>query len=184
MLEIEVKFLNISVADIERKLKRLGAKKVFGPVLFRDTQFSHPTIGKRYTLFRLRQENAMLTLTLKKRRPGGAFKVEEEQEIALDSGPEEVLKMLATLGFKIDKRREKFRTEYKLELASGKLKVEIDSYPRMKPYLEIESASRKAIRELAAKLGLDFKEASNETATVIIRKAGLNPDKLLFGEGR
>lgn len=177
MKEIEVKFLKVDLPDLKKRLKRLGAKRVFPPTLFRAMHFQHPDLGKRYfNLFRLRLEGKELVLATKNVVPGGKFKIEEEREIQIHSDMKAVQKFLEGMGFRVSRELEKFREEYKI----GKLKIEIDRYPKMKPYAEIEGPNKKVIRALAEKLGFDFKDASNATATEIIKEAGLNPNKLLF----
>lgn len=177
MKEIEVKFLHVDPLEIKRRLKLLGARRVFGPTLIKDFHFRHPDLAKKYfTLFRLRQEGKKTILTIKKGRAGGKFKIEEEQELHIIEEQKDVQDFLHGMGFGLARQLEKFREEYEID----GLKVEIDRYPKMKPYIEIEGPSQKAIRTLAEKLGLDFQDATNETATELIEKAGLNPRKLFF----
>jgi adenylate cyclase class IV len=55
-----------------------------------------------------------------------------------------------------------------------------DEYPEMNPYVEIEAASKKEVESFVKKLGYSFADTTNETATGVIKKAGLNPNKLVF----
>src|SRR5690606_7229751 len=103
------------------------------------------------------------------------YSIHNELEINV-SDFETTLRLLETLGFKVFRRREKIREEWKL----GTVKVEIDEYPRMLPYIEVEGQTRAAVDRFMKKMGISLEHASNATATEIVRGAGLDPDNLVF----
>lgn len=178
MKEIEVKFIEVDLPQLKKKLKRLGFRRVFPPTLFRELHFKHILFkeGRFFDFFRLRAAGKKVTLTVKKAIPNTKFKVREEREIQVAATFEETWKLLESMGFQVRRRMEKFREEYE----RGKFKVEIDRYPGMAPYIEIEGPGRNGLRSLAAKFGLDFKKATTDTAPQVVRKAGLDPDNIVF----
>ena len=68
MEEIEVKFLNIDADLLEKKLKEIGAKKIFEK-LYRRKAFDYPDLrlDKAGAWVRLRDEGDKITLALKQR---------------------------------------------------------------------------------------------------------------------
>lgn len=173
--EIEIKVPNINIIDIRKKIKKIGGKKVFSSTLFYEIHFDSPIKKKSYSLFRLRKEGRKVYLTLK-------YKIERKGVFARDEYEIQVcdfnamLVMLRRLGFIILRERQKMREEYKV----GNAKIEIDTYPRMCPYLEIEGKNKKEIQGLLGKLNISWNCAVAKSSTEMIYDAGLNPDKLLF----
>ncbi len=178
MKEIELKILNVDGAKLRRGLRKLGARRLFPPVLVREVfleQAGVPVEGRGYSSFRLRSVGKTCELTVKVRKTDKRYSVHDEFEVNV-SGFEETLKLLTVLGFQVFRRREKVREEWKL----GGVKVEIDEYPKMLPYMEIEGRSREAVGRFLKSLGMSAEHATNATATEIMRGAGLDPDNLVF----
>ena len=128
MEEVEVKFLAIEPKEIERKLKKIGAKKV-GQFFYRRRVFDYPDLGldKQGAWLRLRDEGNRTTLTFKQRLGISSFdgrasdKSMEEIEIVVDDF-EKTGKLLAKVGFK-----EKFYEENKrIRYQKGKIEFDID----------------------------------------------------------
>jgi adenylate cyclase class 2 len=173
--EIEIKILNVDRKKVTALLRKLGGRQVMRPTLMREVYWESPAPERRYSSFRLRSEGKETRLTLKLKKDDRDFLVRDEYETAVgDFGA--AWQILELVGFKVFRQREKIREEYRV----GRVKVEIDEYPRMRPYLEIEAHSKKDAESLLKKLGFSLDLASSETATEIIKRAGLNPDSLLF----
>ena len=66
MEEREVKFLNIDPGAIEKKLKNIGAKRIFDKV-YRRRVFDHPDLrfNEKGAFLRLRDEGDKITMTFK-----------------------------------------------------------------------------------------------------------------------
>ena len=179
MKEIELKILNVDVPAMRRKLKKLGLKRVMKPTLLHEIHFISENFrgkGSRASLFRLRKEGGRSFLTVKaKRRKDKRFDVRQETEVSV-SDFEKTKKILEAVGFKILREREKFREEYK-----GKgVKVEIDSYPKIKPYAEVEGNDKKTVLKFLSTLGYSLKDTTNKTATGVLKEAGIGDGKLVF----
>jgi len=173
--EIEVKILNIDKASIGKTLKKLGAIKILKPTLMRELYWESSAKKRLYSSFRLRSEGNDNFLTIKLKKEDNNFEIRDEFEVAVgDFG--KTKKILELAGFKVFRQREKVREEYKL----GKTKIEIDQYPNMNPYLEIEGSSKKEVEKFLKKLGFSLKYTTNRTATEVIRDAGLDPNFLFF----
>lgn len=173
--EVEVKVLNVDQKKLRKNLKKMGAKRVFSPTLFQEIYWESPAEERVYSSFRLRSEGKKSFLTLKLKKEDREFEIRDEFEVEV-ADFQMIAKILQLAGLKIFRRREKLREEYLV----GNIKVEIDEYPRMMPYMEIEATSKLAVRNFLEELGFPLRYSTKRTATEIIRDAGLNPDNLLF----
>lgn len=177
--EVEVKVLNIDPVKLRRSLRKFGAVRVFPPTVFREIYWESPSEERKYSSFRLRSEGKKTFLTLKMKKEDQHFEIRDEFEVEVGSFSMTV-KILELAGFKIFREREKRREEYRI----GAIKIEIDEYPKMKPYMEIEACTKKDILALLKQLGFPLKHTTNRTATEIIRDAGLDPEHLVFVAGK
>ena len=158
MQETEVKILEVNRAELEEKLKSLGAKKVFEGELSA-TLFDNKKkeISSSDGLLRLRDEGGKFFLTHKGVVPSAKTKIRDETEIEV-SDIEKTKKILKVLGFEEIGRMKKKRISYKL----GDLKFEFDKYTEeydfIPEFLEIESESEEEIKKILKKLGLSIED--------------------------
>lgn len=135
MREIEVKILEIDVAAVQRKLNKLGAKKVLDEklyALFFDTPDSR--LHKHKELVRLRMIGKDAFLTFKRLRTKKRFKITDELETKVESFAR-MKSIIEGLGFRVTKRDTKRRISYTLH----KSRIELDIHDDIPAYLEIES---------------------------------------------
>jgi adenylate cyclase, class 2 len=175
--EIEVKILNINRKKLKKSLKELGAKRVFRCTLFHEIYWESPSNERQCSSFRLRSEGRKSFLALKLKKDDSAFEIRDEFEVEVGDF-KTTAEILELVGFKVFRQREKLREEYLLE----NVKVEIDEYPGVMPYMEIEASSKQAVKDFLKKINFPLRYTTNRTATEIIQDAGLNPNKLLFNE--
>lgn len=173
---MEVKFLDIDPAAIEAKLKGLGAKKV-GDYLYRSRSFDFPgfPLDKDAAWVRLRDEGDKITVAFKKR-----LGVKESGEMGSDSGMEEVevvvndyekmTTLFLRIGLVIKFEQEKKRIRWEKD----GVEFDIDFWPRINPYLEIEASSLGKINEAALELGLNPKDEKICSATQVYKHYGIN----------
>ena len=176
MLEIELKILEINPQEIEGKLLRLGAKKQKTVlVIDKSFDFSSHVLHKRKQLLRLRVLGDKFFLTHKKKKQEDKdFKIIEETETEV--GDAKVMEnILKKLGMRIVKYREKKRTSFIL----GNARCEIDEYPRVPPYLEIEG-SKKDIINILKKLDYSLKDTTTKSASKVLKKYNTNNKFLKF----
>lgn len=173
--EVEVKILNIDAVKLRRNLKKLGAVRIFPPTVFREIYWESPAKERVYSSFRLRSEGKKNYLTLKIKKDDQHFEIRDEFEVEVGDFSM-TMKIFELAGFKVFCEREKRREEYRI----GTIKIEIDEYPKMKPYMEIEASNKKDALALLKQIGFPLKYTTNRTATEIIQDAGLDPNHLLF----
>ncbi|MCL5003683.1 MAG: CYTH domain-containing protein [Patescibacteria group bacterium] len=158
MEEFEVKFLNIDTNIIESKLKTLGAKKEFDRI-YKRRVFDYPDLrlNNQGAYLRLRDEADKVTLTFKKRlgmgREGKNDKGMQEIEIIV-SDFKRTAELLLNLGL-----AEKFLEENRrIRYTFNDIEFDLDFWPLIKPYLEIEARTSEKVDEGIKLLGLNPKE--------------------------
>ena len=155
--EIEVKFLDVDVQKLEEKLAAIGAKKV-GDYSYRRNVFDFPgfPLNEKGAWVRLRDEGDKITLTWKQR-----LGITSHDGTTSDTGMEEIevvvsdfdatATMLRRIGmidkFYIENKRSRW--------VRGTVEFDIDSWPLIKPYLEIEAKSWADVDEAIQLLGLN-----------------------------
>lgn len=189
MEEIEVKFLNINLEEIQKKLTDIGAKKI-GEFFLRWSTFDYPDwrMDKEGAWLRLRDEgNGKITLTYKKRlgmesREGAVNDSSmEEIETYVDDFDKTAL-LLKKLGFVEKHYAEKKRIRWEKD----GIEFDIDKCPELDYYLEIEAPSWDKIDSAIALLGLNPEEKKIFSVNQIYAMKGIDVGKLkriTFNEG-
>lgn len=186
MEEFEIKFLDINSTEIEQKLLSLGAQKVadyhYRRIVF---DYSDFRLDKQGAWLRLRDEGEKITLTFKQRLgdqihtlAGDSGMFERETEVKDFDATREIL--LKT-GLVEKMYQENKRTRYILD----GVECDIDTWPLLNPYLEIEGDSWDKVYATAEKLGFKREDAKIFSANQIYRLKGLddrNYVKLTFDE--
>jgi len=185
--EIEVKFLDIDKTQLEKQLVDLGAKKV-GDWLYRRQVFDYPDLrlDKQGAWLRLRDEGDAVRLCFKQRvgwKPGsnqGDDDGMQEIEIVVEDF-NKTAQLIRELGL-VDKFYfENRRTRY----VKDGVEFDIDEWPLINPYLEIESDSWDKVDEAISWLGLNKDDAKKFSTTQIYALAGINDKdyiRLTFNE--
>ena len=181
MEEREAKFLNIDPVKMEKKLQEIGAKRVFEKLYKRQT-FDYPDfrLNSDGAWVRLRDEQDRITLTFKQRlgrkSDGGQHDDEGMQEIEfIVSGFEQAERFLLSIGLIKKGYQENKRIRYQLK----NIEFDIDSWPHLEPYLEIEAPSWEEIDEAIKLLGLNPKEKRVFSTMQIYRLKGIDPNDYL-----
>ena len=187
MEEIEIKFLNIDQVAIENKLISLGAQKA-GDFHYKRIVFDYPDfhLDRQSAWVRLRDEGDKTTLTFKQRlgenmrdRLTGDDGMYEREIIVSDF--EATREILLKIGLIEKIYQENKRTRY---IFNG-VECDIDTWPLLKPYLEIEGKTWDEVNATAARLGLDLNDSKKFSTNQIYRLNGLddrNYTKLTFSE--
>ena len=175
MEEIEVKFLDINPKKIEKKLKNIGAQKVFDD-LYRRKVFDYPDLrlDKAGSWIRLRDEGDKVTLAFKQRIGIGADekthdKSMEEIEVEV-SDFDKTAEILLKAGFIQKHYVENRRIRYQLD----DIEFDIDFYPLIEPYLEIEAPSWEKINEVISLLGFNPEDKKIFSTYQIYELKGIN----------
>ncbi|MEI6650569.1 MAG: CYTH domain-containing protein [Candidatus Moraniibacteriota bacterium] len=131
--EFEARILEIDVAAITKTLEALGAEKVADRELRRFVYDLEP--GNDDAWIRLRTDGTISTFTIKERR---AEAIDGMRELEVVVGDFETAGfLLERLGHLPRWRQENRRTSYVLD----GIEIEIDSWPLIPTYLEIEGRS-------------------------------------------
>ncbi len=154
MNEIEVKILDVNVPNMVKKLEALGAKKVLDTIqeiIFFDNPKNPFSKGE---VLRLRKNGEVVELTYKKRKAKEGVKISDEREVNV-SDFEMTRKILQGIGLKEIRQHTKHRISYHLP----KISFELDTYPGIPTFLEIETEDEVLLREYVRKLGFTMEEA-------------------------
>lgn len=177
--EVEVKVLNVRPLAVERSLKKLGAKKIQSKRL---RVFWYRKIGwgrgndEWFLRVRSYGTNKHEVTWKAKSKVDGISRRHKEINL-LVSDRIQVEQLFVELGLEKYAYQEKDRTSWVL----GRWRFDLDKYPKMPPYLEIEGRSDSHIREALKLLGLEKNETSSEGETSLIKgKYGLDWDEMRF----
>jgi len=175
MEEIEVKFLNIDADLLGKKLKDVGAKKIFEK-LYKRKAFDYPDLrlDKAGAWIRLRDEGDRITLAFKQRVgmaviPESNDEGMEETEIEVNDF-EKTAEILLKMGFAEKHYTENKRIRYQLD----DIEFDIDFWPQLEPYLEIEASSWKRIDEAISLLKLNSRDKRIFSTYQIYELKGIN----------
>ena len=151
--EFEVRILDINKEDIMKKLEALGAEKISEfDYKRRVYNFNPPTDHK---WIRLRTDGKKSTLTIKKIE---SFSIDGTKEMEIEvSDFEETNKMLEEMGYKAHTYQENKRTRYMLD----GVEFDIDSWPYIPTYLEIEGKSEESVKKMMDLLEVDKAKATS-----------------------
>ena len=159
--EYEVRFLEINQNEIISKLKKLGAVEVGNWVQIRKTFDLIP--AQKNSWLRLRTNGITTTLTVKEIN---SAKIDgtKEAEVVVDSF-EEMDTILSKIGLKARNYQENKRHQFKYK----NTEIDVDSWPLIPAYMEIEGSNEQAIKEVCCDLGLEFNSATTMDVTDIYK---------------
>jgi len=163
--EIEVKILEIDVEEIDKKLKKIGAEKVFeGEIVSIYFDFPDRLLEKEGKILRLRQKGAKSILTYKELISQDEAKIMDEYELTIDDF-ELIKRIFEGIGLLPLYEFNKHRTTYKL----NQTHFEIDKYPDIPAFLEIEAPDLDTINEMVSKLGFSGEEVNSYSIKDVLK---------------
>lgn len=171
MKETELKILNIHKQEIIKQIESLGAKNIGEFFIIEEHfDFEDGRIKKRDELLRIRTINEKAELCYKKKIVEDTeFKVREEIETEIEN-IESLKKIFSELGLSPFVHREKKRTSFSF----NSVRIEIDEYPSIPPYIEIEG-SEEDIRDTLKKLNISMEQTTSMSATAVLKHCGVDP---------
>ncbi|CAM3435334.1 class IV adenylate cyclase [Streptomyces albus] len=178
--EYEAKFLNIDVDAVRDQLRAAGAELVFGKTMFTRLIFENDAVQGEQWL-RLRDEGGKTTLTLKQVSDATTINGTTEIEIEVDD-LDKAAELLKATGLRQVRYQQNYREEWQL----GDIKYDLDTWPDLPTFIEIEGPSEDAVRKAVADLGFDYEQARYGSIDLIY-KSELGRDilvepTLLFGD--
>lgn len=174
MEEIEIKFLEVDIPSLEKKLEQYGAQKI-GETLSSVVNFDYPDyrLKEKKAWVRLRSEFGKITLAYKQRlgvtSDDGSTSDDGMKEIeCVVSDFETTKQLLLSIGL-----IEKFRQERKrIRWIKGTIEFDIDTWPLIPPYLEIEGSSWKDVKEASEALGFNYEDHFRGSMGQVFQKYG------------
>lgn len=166
--EFEVKILDIDVADVKKRLQNVGAVKVAERSMRRFVYDLERIGDSCKSWIRLRDNGENTTLTYKQI---DSFTVDGTKEIEFVVGSfEQTDCFLRKLGFAPTAYQENKRVEFVL----NGVEVDIDYWPKIQPYLEIEADSTERVEEIVKLLGFAMSDAVSIDVMGVFKKYGFN----------
>ena len=145
--EYELRVLDIDTEKVIKKLEELGAEKIAEFNYKRRVYNFHPAVEHKW--IRLRTDGKRTTLTIKKLE---SFEIDGTKELEIEvSDFEETNLVLNELGYTAHTYQENKRIRYML----NGVELDIDSWPYIPTYLEIEGKSEEAVKEMVKLLEVD-----------------------------
>ncbi|WP_433521645.1 class IV adenylate cyclase [Nocardia pseudovaccinii] len=151
--EYEAKFLSIDVEEVRAKLIALGATRSFPRTLLTRKIFEDEALTQGAWV-RLRNEGTRSTLTLKQVTDASTIDGTTEIETTVGDLPA-MAEILTRLGLREVRYQENYREEWQL----GDTVFDIDTWPSLPTFLEIEGPDEATVRRAATSLSLDYSAA-------------------------
>lgn len=153
--EIEAKFLDVDIYKFRKKLKKIGAivKQPLRLMRRKNFDFSDFRLEKDGGWVRVRDEGDRVTLSYKQLNERTLHGT-KEVTIVVDSF-EETCVFLESIGLKNYSYQETKRESWILE----EVEIEIDTWPWVPEFIEIEGKSENEVKSMAEKLNLDWEKA-------------------------
>lgn len=168
--EYEVKILDINIDSMRRKLKKIGAKKICSRNMKRVVFDFKPKNENSW--IRLRDNGQKTTLTIKKIKHDH---IDGTKELEVEvSHFDDMHAILQKLGYHAKAYQENKRESYTL----GTVELEIDSWPKIPPYLEIEAKSIKQVEKIVKLLGYTMEDTTSINTKKIYKQHGIDLDTI------
>ncbi len=174
-IEIEARFLNISVDEIKNKILLHGAtdlgENIFEETIFYNKDLSWRNEGKFVRLRVTSNKNVLTYKHIYSETISGA----EEVELNIES-PNRMKLFLEKIGLVQFRVQQKKRHSFKID----NVYLDIDQWPLIPPYLEIEGPSEVEVMRVANVIGLDWEKATFIDARKIIESYGYDVSKYTY----
>lgn len=149
-LEIEATFVEVNKADLRQKLKAAGAELLASERLMRRVVFD--TGANSFA--RVRDEGDGHTIMTYKRHNHDSLTGTEEINVEVDNY-ENAVAFLQACGLRVKAVQDSYRESWRL----GQAEIDIDTWPWLPSYVELEGETAEAVKQLAAQLGFKMEDA-------------------------
>jgi adenylate cyclase class 2 len=161
--EIEAKFLNVNHDELRPKLRSAGAACKASVRLMRRQNFDFPDLrlGKMHGWARVRDEGDKVTLAYKQlnsRELDGTHEV----SVTVDSF-DNTCSFLESIGLEGKAFQETKRESWQLD----NVEIELDEWPWIKSFVELEGPDEQSLKDVANKLGLDWADAVHGSVEIV-----------------
>lgn len=161
--EIEAKFLRVDHDELRKRLTDVGAQCVTPERLMRRRNFDYP--DGRLNLVngwvRVRDEAGKITMSYKQLNDRTLTGTKEVNLVVHDF--DQACEFLRAIGLIEKSYQESKRESWKL----GDVEIELDEWPWVPPYVELEAPSEEALRTAAQTLGLQWEQACHGSVEIV-----------------
>ena len=164
--EYEVRILDIDVEDVIKRIENISAVKEWDALQRRYVYDFIPKVDSKW--IRLRTNGEKTTLTIKN-LVTSEIDGTQELEIEVDDFEKTNL-ILNELGYEAKSYQENRRIQYKL----NGVEIDIDYWPNIPTYLEIEGPSEEIVYDTLGKLGFSKEESTTRDVEGIYLDYGYN----------
>ncbi len=150
--EIEAKFLNIDREELRGRLRELGAECVTSERLMKRVNFDYPDrrLNAIGGWIRVRDEGNKITLAYKQLTDRTLEGTKEVQVVVDDF--QGTVAFLKAIGLNQENYQETKRESWEMD----GVEIELDEWPWIKPFVELEGQSEEQLRAVAKKLDLNW----------------------------
>lgn len=161
-VEYEVRKLEVSVADMISRLESLGAQK---KGVFHQKRYVYDFVPvQKGRWIRLRSNGSCTTLTIKEIK---SLRIDGTSELEIVvSDFDDTNRILQKLGYLPRTFQENFRIEYSL----NGVNFDIDKWPKIPPYMEIEADSEQAVLNAIDTLNISQEEFTTKDVDTIYKE--------------
>ena len=165
-IEYEVRVLEINHDEIISKLEKLGATKVFDAMQKRKVYDFNPAEPNRW--IRLRTNGIKTTLTIKEVKEKT---VDGTKELEIEvSDFDKTNEILNALGYEHRTFQENYRAQYILD----GVEIDLDKWPKIPEYMEIEGKSTEEVEKILDKLEISKDKVSTLDVDSIYKYYGID----------
>jgi adenylate cyclase, class 2 len=170
--EIEVRFLEIDkqalIATLQARedIEDLG-ETLLTEAIFYDKALEWKNAGKKFVRVR---DHGNGTVTLTYKESADAVSGTREIECTVNDFAI-VVRFLEAIGLVLYRKQEKYRHTFHMKHPTGEIVViDVDTWPIIPPYVEIEGDSEDLVRKTAELLGFDYAQAETRNARRVIEE--------------
>lgn len=187
--EIEVKVLDIDIADIKSRLQAAGCQSLGQEFqqnfmfdyanrrLYEEQDGSYIRLRRSQYFPESAQNPETTVLTYKKTLSRERFKIAQETETAV-SDFEQTRQFLALLDLRQVRSDEKYRQSYRFE----DILFEIDEWAGLPAYLEVEASSEERVSFGLSLLGLSLADSTSMNLREVLTKYKIKASNLHFAD--
>ncbi len=152
--EIEATFLAIDKEAVRNKFKEAGFILQTPEYTMRRKTFAFPNVPVGQKKWgRVRQESKKVTMTIKEIRGSGINDTYETELVVNDF--DTACAFLETCGIKAQAFQENMREVW----TRDNIEATIDTWPGLKPFVEVEGTTEESVKKASQELGFDFTQA-------------------------
>lgn len=168
--EYEIRILEVDKEEMIAKLETLGAKRIGEYNQKRYVYDLKPAENGKWIRLRTNGKNTTLTY---KDIVSNTIDGTKEIEIEVDDF-ETTNELLERIGFKNKGYQENTRIQYLL----NEVEIDIDLWPMIPPYMEIEGKSEKEVLDTIELMGIDKSKFTTLNCSEIYKSYGIDIDKI------